>query len=228
VSLLDDVKQAVNGWFDAALGKPLDAALAKVRAAVSGRSVEQTVKPEVEAFFSAMTGWDQHLRRLEAAAAQISPPDPQVQAYVAAIRQKRDLLWTQATDPNAARPATSGAPVGFFPAIPAGTAVVFTAVCAVAVAGFGTLAVSEVGAAWAMSNKGEAEAELSRTKLAADELEARVQASKEGRQLPSTTLPGLTAPRDNDGVQTAVKVAIGAAAVAAVVAGLAYLLGRRT
>jgi hypothetical protein len=134
VSLLDDVKQAVNGWFDAALGKPLDAALAKVRAAVSGRSVEQTVKPEVEAFFSAMTGWDQHLRRLEAAAAQISPPDPQVQAYVAAIRQKRDLLWTQATDPNAARPATSGAPVGFFPAIPAGTAVVFTAICAVAVA----------------------------------------------------------------------------------------------
>ncbi|MBL8614243.1 MAG: hypothetical protein JNM72_01420 [Deltaproteobacteria bacterium] len=137
MSLLDDVKQAVNGWFDAALGKPLDAALAKVRAAVSGRSVEQTVKPEVEAFFSAMTGWDQHLRRLEAAAAQISPPDPQVQAYVAAIRQKRDLLWTQATDPNAARPATSGAPVGFFPAIPAGTAVVFTAICAVAVAGFG-------------------------------------------------------------------------------------------
>jgi hypothetical protein len=227
VSLLDDVHQAVTGWFDATLGKPLDAALAKVRAAVSGREVEQAVKPDVQAFFNAMTAWETELRRLEAAAAALQPPDPQVQAYVAGIRQKRDLLWTQATDPNAVRPT---APVGFLPAIPAvpaATAVVFTAICAVAVAGFGTYAVSDIGAAWAMSNKGEAEAELARTKLAADELGARVAASREGRQLPATTLPGLTAPRDEGGTSTAIKVAVGAAGVAVIVAGLAYLLGRK-
>jgi hypothetical protein len=229
MSIFDDVKGAVLGWFDAALGQPLDAALAKVKAAVAGRTVTQTIQPEVQAFYSAMSGWEQELRRLEALAAQVQPPDPTVQAYVAGIRQKRDLLWTQATDANAARaqaPGQSGV-VGFFPAIPTATAVVFTAVCAVAVSGLGTLAVSEVGAAWAISNKGEVEAELARTKLAADELDARVQAAAQGRPLPPTTLPGLTQAPDKGGAETALKVAAGAAGVAVLVAGLAYLLGRK-
>ena len=40
-------------------------------------------------------------------------------------------------------------------------------------------------------------------------------------------LAGLTAPRDEAGTSTAIKVAVGAAGVAVIVAGLAYLLGRK-
>ena len=71
------------------------------------------------------------------------------------------------------------------------------------------------------------EAELARTKLAADELDARVQAAAQGRPLPPTTLPGLTQAPDKGGAETALKVAAGAAGVAVLVVGLAYLLGRK-
>jgi hypothetical protein len=232
---LDDIKKELTGWFDAALGAPLESALARVRQAVGAGQAETQVKPTVEAFIRTMTAWNAELARLEASAAQLQPPDPTVTAYVAGIREKQRLMWAQFSDPTAVRPLDGSKPlVGgvvignpLLVAIPATTAVVFSAVCAVAIAGLGTYAVSDVGAAWAVSSQGEAEAELNRTRLAAAELDARVVASREGRVLAPTTLPGLTAPRDQEGISTAIKVAAAGAGVAVVVAGLAYLLGGR-
>lgn len=233
----DDLKNELLGWFDAALGSPLEAALARVRQAVGAGQAETAVKPSVEAFIRTMSAWNAELGRLEASAAQL-PPDPSVAAYVASIREKQRLMWAQFTDTAAVRPmegakplaAISGVTIGnpLLAAIPATTAVVFTAVCAVAIAGFGTYAVSDVGAAWAVSNQAEAEAELNRTRLAASELGARVDASREGRTIQPTTLPGLQQAPDKDGMATALKVAMGAAGVAVAVAGIAYLAGRRT
>ena len=234
----DDLKNELLGWFDTALGSPLEAALARVRQAVGAGQAETQVKPTVEAFIRTMGAWSAELARLEASAAQLQPPDPTVATYVASIREKQRLMWAQFTDTSAVRPmegakplaAISGVTIGnpLLVAIPATTAAVFTAVCAVAVAGFGTYAVSDVGAAWAVSNQAEAEAELNRTRLAASELGARVDASREGRTLQPTTLPGLQQAPDKDGMATALKVAMGAAGVAVVVAGVAWLAGRRS
>ena len=211
---LDDFR----AWVDGLLGDRLSAALARVRAAVARGTVEQDVAPEVQRCAAVLEDLRKETQGyLARAAPHLADPDIKERAdRLVAIWNE---LWTQWSDPTCTRRQSATSGIGLAPA--AWAAVVVVVVGGVA------WAVSDVGAAWAISTTADAEVALAQVRLQQQELEARIAAAAGGTALPPSTLPPPELPRAGGSGGTVVKVVLGGLALAAGVGAAVWAVRSR-
>jgi hypothetical protein len=202
-------KAEVETWFRGLLGDPLSRALAAVRASAREGTIEQVVRPEVQAFADAIDRLRQATADYLALAAPQFGADPQLRERADRLVQTYQLLHAQFLD--GASPLQGGAVRGVVGAVPVMAALIVVAVGAV------SYAVSEVGAAYAVAARSSAEEALARTELETRELQARIEATRTGVALPPTTLalpPPPSSPLLGDGKAEVVMLAVGAGVAA--------------
>lgn len=215
--------QQAQEWARGLLGDKLEAALSTVRAAQQTGTVGQRVHPEVQSFVVTLDQLRLATNGYLARALPLVGENPELEDRIQRLVFAYQTLATNWQDPANTRPNAAAAKrmeVGVAP-------VAWAALLTVGI-GAASWAVSELGAAWAIAARGDAEVALAQVQLQQQDLDARVAASQDGRTLPPSTIappnPKPEVPGEIDGL---VYVAAGAVGLAAVVGGVAWLLGSR-
>ncbi len=214
MSVVSQALHELTTWWDGVLGDPLSAALVKVRAIVARNGVETELRPEVQAFAD---GLDSARSKIEATLAAAAPfaSDPLVATRMRELVEAWQLMSAAWADPAATKrlPNVGAAPI------------VWAALLTVTVVAVGvSYAVSEVGAAQALSQRTEVEKLGQMADLYRTELEARQKAAAAGLTLPPSNLPqlfeagNLAGPKT--GLSTAAKVGIGLGTLGLVALGV--------
>lgn len=220
--------QEAQEWVKGLLGDRLSAAYSEVRAAKQRGTVGAEVHPQVQGFVQTLDQLRLATNAYLAKAVPLSADNPDLQeriqrmvfAYNTLVQNWQDPANTR---PNAAaerRLPVQGELVGAPPLL-------FATLLTVGI-GSASWAVSELGAAWALAAKGDAEVALAQVQLQQQDLDARVAASEDGRTLPPATVNQPNpAPTTASEVSDLVKVAAAGVGVLGLVGGLAWLAGNR-
>jgi len=212
-------------WVEGLIGSRLDAALVEVRAAVQRGTVDTELQPQVQQFANTLDAMRSETVAWLTKAGPLMADNPDLEDRGRRMVFAYNTLHRQWTDKSATK-LLAGEEQFLRYRDHVGVALSTMVLLTVAV-GATAYAVTELGAAWAISAQEDASKALAQVRLQEKDLQARVDASKDGRSLPPSSVPPpspSTWTGDAD-MDTAAKLIVGVGALALLGGAAAWVFG---
>jgi|GEM_PF-4524865 len=212
-------------WVEGLIGDRLDAALVQVRASVQRGTVDTELQPKVQQFANTLEAMRAETIVWLETAGPLMAANPDLEDRGRRMVFAYNTLHRQWTD-KAATQRLAGDEQFIHYKNHVGVALTTVVLLTVAV-GATAYAVTEVGAAWAISAQEDANKALAQIRLQEKDLQARVDASKDGRTLPPASVapPSPSTWTGNEQMDAAAKLIVGVGLLAALGGAAAWMLG---